>query len=405
LIAKLLPIRRNVIKRFAEWTMRYRFEPDELVEAAMKQTGLDRFHSSSFREGLEILTADMSRLERSEGAYETVRGIMLSYLGMRLRVDNWVETHPQVTHGKIERPLLVFGLPRTGTTLTSNLLAVDPARRSLMTWEANDPVPPPEAGHLYDDPRALAQLSAEAAAKAVNPEAFKYYRSSAVYPTEDVFPMGHDFKSLFWESHGKLPNYGEWLLNQADMRSAYAYHQRFLQVLQSEAPGVWNLKMPSHSLFLRTLLEFYPDARRVWTHRDPFTAIGSLCSLISGSHVRHVGHADDEWIGQNYPRQAALHADRIMDVRDEVGEDRIIDLHYADMMRDPIETMRGLYASLGDDFTPEAEAAMRAWLADNPQGKFGKHEYKLTRFGQSEESVRPYLERYLSRYDIEREGR
>jgi hypothetical protein len=218
-----------------------------------------------------------------------------------------------------------------------------------------------------------------------------------------VFLIAQDFKSLFWDSHGKLPNYSEWLL-QTDMHPAYAHHERFLQVLQSEAPGVWNLKMPSHSMWLRTLLDFYPDARLVWTHRDPFTAIGSLCSLIANSHIRHVGHADNEWIGQNYPPQAAEHANRAMDVRDEIGEDRIYDLHYAAMMRDPISAMRDLYAWLGDDYTPEAEAAMRAWIADNPQGKFGKHEYKLAQFGHSEESIRPLVARYLDRYAVEREG-
>ena len=383
--------------------MQYRFEPDELIETAMKQTGLDRFSGDSFREGLEVLTTDMSRLERTDAAYHVERDIFLGYLGMRLKIDDWLETHPGLTDRSIEKPVFVFGLPRTGTTLISNLLAADPARRSLLTWEANDPVPPPRAGHLYDDPRARAQIEIETQAKAANPEAFKYYRSSAVYPTEDVFPMAHDFKSLFWESHGKLPAYGEWLLT-TDMHSAYAYHRRFLQVLQSEAPGIWNLKMPSHSLWLRTLLDFYPDARLIWTHRDPFTAIGSLCSLISSSHVRHVGHADNRWIGQNYPAQAALHANRIMDVRDEIGENRIYDLHYASVMRDPIGTMRDLYAWLGDDYTPEAEAAMRAWLADNPQGKFGRHEYRLAQFDLSEETVRPHLERYLDRYAIEPEG-
>jgi len=382
--------------------MIYQFEPDELVATAVAQTGLSQFHSNSYREGLEILTAGMSRLERSPQAYEVVRRILLSHLCMRLKVDDWLKRHPDLTQRPIEKPLFVLGLPRTGTTLTSNLLAMDPARRSLLTWEADNPVPPPKPGHLYDDPRALKQLDVEAVAKATNPEAFKYYRSSAVYPTECTYVMGHDFKSLFWESHGKLPEYGEWLL-QTDMHSAYAYHQRFLQVLQSETPGIWNLKMPSHALYLRTLLDFYPDARLVWTHRDPFAAIGSLCSVISSSHRRHVGHADDAWIGQNYPQQAALHAERIMAVRDEIGEERVYDLHYAAVLRDPIGTMRDLYAWLGDDYTPEAEAAMRGWLAENPQSKFGKHEYRLGAFGQSEDSLRPLLAGYLGRYVIEQE--
>jgi hypothetical protein len=93
-----------------------------------------------------------------------------------------------------------------------------------------------------------------------------------------------------------------------------------------------------------------------------------------------------------------------MDSRDALGEDRVIDVHYADLMRDPLATMRKLYKSLADDFTAGAEAGMRAWLEDNPQDKFGKHEYKLGRFGLSEETLRPLFERYLTRYEVEREG-
>lgn len=383
--------------------MIYSYEPDELIDAARARTGLQSFDDDSFREGLGILTADMSRLERSEAAHQVVRETLLGYLSQRLRVADWISSHPAVLERPIERPVFVFGLPRTGTTLTSNLLAADPARRSLLAWEANDPVPPPKAGHLYDDPRALAQLEAEAKMRAENPGAFKFYRSSAIYPTEDVFPMAHDFKSLFWESHGKLPNYGAWLL-ETDMSSAYAYHRRYLQVLQSEAPGIWNLKMPSHALWLDTLLATYPDARLVWTHRDPFTAVGSLCSLIANSHLRHVGHADDEWIGQNYPRQAALHAERIMEAREKIGASRIYDLHYSDMLRDPVGAMRKLYVWLGDDFTSEAQGGMQAWLDDNPQGKFGRHEYQLDRFGLSEDGLAPLFENYLQDFDVEREG-
>jgi LPS sulfotransferase NodH len=111
-----------------------------------------------------------------------------------------------------------------------------------------------------------------------------------------------------------------------------------------------------------------------------------------------------EWIGQNYPWQAAQHAERILDARDALGEDRIIDVHYADLLRDPIAAMRKVYRSLGDEFTPQAETGMQAWLNDNPQDKFGRHEYKLAQFGLSPATVKPLFERYLARYDIEPEG-
>jgi hypothetical protein len=188
------------------------------------------------------------------------------------------------------------------------------------------------------------------------------------------------------------------------MTSTYQYHKRFLQLLQTEAPGTWNLKMPSHALWIPTLLKIYPDARLIWTHRDPLTATGSFCSLMKMGNEAFGGKPNIEWLGQNYPWQAVQHANRIMDARERIGNERIIDVHYADLMHDPISTIRKLYNSLGDEFTPEAESRMRRWLADNPQEKFGKHEYKLAQFGLTAEKVRAMFERYLSKYEVEREG-
>jgi hypothetical protein len=206
-----------------------------------------------------------------------------------------------------------------------------------------------------------------------------------------------------WESRGKLPGYREYIFS-ANVTSAYEYQKRFLQLLQAEAPGIWNLKMPSHALFIPTLLKIFPDARLIWTHRDPFTATGSLCGLISLAHRGFLGKVDTEWLAANYPKQAAAHADRAMNARDRIGEDRIIDVHYAELMRDPMGEMRKLYTKLGDDFSAGAQAGMQAWLDDNPQDKFGVHEYKLAQYGLSKERLEPLFERYLARYTVEREG-
>jgi len=376
---------------------------EELVEEARRRTGLERFDRETFREGLGILVADINRGERPEPLVQRVREALLKALTDRLKTTAYLEAHPKLLERPIQRPIFVFGIPRTGTTLLSNLLAADPAHRSPLTWEIDDPVPPPTTATLYTDPRALARLEAERQMLAARPEAGKYYRSSAIYPNECVFIMAHDFKTLMWESRGKLPTYRDWIF-QTDVTSAYEYHKRFLQLLQADAPGVWNLKMPSHALNIETLLRVYPDARLLWTHRDPITATGSFCSLLTLAHQAFMGKVDVEWLSQNCPWQAAQHANRIMDVRDKLGEDRIIDVHYADLMRDPVGTMRKLYKPLGDDFTPAAEAGMRGWLEQNPQDKFGKHEYKLARFGLSEQTLRPLFDRYLSRYEVEREG-
>jgi Sulfotransferase family len=376
---------------------------DALIEEARRVTGLERFDSDSYREGLDVLVAGLNAQELAGPFFQRNHKDIVGALSNRLKANAYLEQRPQLLQRPIERPIFVFGIPRTGTTLLSNLLAADPARRSPLTWEIDDPVPPPTTQTLTSDPRALARLDAERKMLAAHPEAGKYYRGSAIYPNECMFFMIHDFKGLLWEGRGKLPAYREWLF-QTDLNSTYRYHKRYLQLLQADAPGVWNLKMPSHGLWLTTLLKVYPDARLVWAHRDPLTATGSFCSLMTLASRSATGKIDAEWVAENYPWQAVEHANRIMDARDQLGEERIIDVHYADMVRDPLGAMRKLYAKLGDAFTPAAEAGMRAWVNDNAQDKFGKHEYKLAQFGLTPDALRARFERYLSRYEVEREG-
>jgi hypothetical protein len=275
----------------------HKFVADELIEAAQKATGLQRFDGESFREGLDVLLAAASKVDYPEMGIARMRNGVIGALATRLKTTDYLEQHPELLKRPIARPVFVFGVPRTGTTLLSNLLAADPARRSPLTWEIDDPIPPPKKEALYNDPRALARLEAERKMLAARPDLGKYYRNSAVYPNECMFFIAHDFKALMWECRGKLPEYRDWLF-QADLTSTYQYHKRFLQLLQADAPGVWNLKQPSHGLWLETLLKVYPDARLVWCHRDPLTATGSFCSLMKFAQ-QAVGLAPDiEWLGR-----------------------------------------------------------------------------------------------------------
>lgn len=378
---------------------------EEMIEQAHRATGLDAFDSHSFREGLDILVADFNENERSEEANQKNSDAIVRALAIRLKISAYLKSHPELLQRPIVRPVFVFGVPRTGTTLLSNLLAADPARRSPLSWEIDDPVPPPTSATLRSDPRLMKILEQERQLLAANPAMGKYYRFSAAYPNECVFFTRHDFKALIWESRARLPNYRDWLFSdQIDLTSTYEYHKKFLQVLQAEAPGVWNLKLPSHALWLDTLIKVYPDARLVWTHRDPLTATGSYCSLQTLSLQSSLGYADKAWVGENYSWQTAQHAKRIMEFRKKHGHDRIIDINYADLMNRPMQTMRQLYAALGDDFTPEAEDSIQTWLDDNPQGKFGRHEYNLAQFGLTEKQVRDNFQEYLDAYETEFEG-
>lgn len=380
---------------------------DALVAQAIKATGLDTFDSDSYQEGLQVFVDDFNNgIDKGwmiESGVERAANDCVTYLSNRLRVADYLRQNPELTERKIEKPVFVFGIPRTGTTLLSNLLAADPARRSPLEWEIEDPVPPAQAGMLKTDPRALAKLEAHRAMLEARPEMGKIYRSSPIYPHECVWYLAHDFKTLMIESKGRLPGYKDFIFD-ADMTSAYSYHRKFLQALQHHNGGVWNLKMPSHALHLEYLIKEYPDARLVWTHRDPYSSTASLCSIISMSHYAYLGKPDTEWLGEDYPWQAQQHANRIMDFRDKHGEDRVIDVHYDQLLNDPLTAMKNLYAALGDEWTAEAEAGIQRWIDDNPQNKFGKHEYKLAQYGLTKEDLVPLFERYLARYDVAMEG-
>jgi Sulfotransferase family len=200
--------------------------------------------------------------------------------------------------------------------------------------------------------------------------------------------------------------YAEWLIDEADMTSAYEYQKLVLQILQSKAPGVWNLKMPSHSVHIDTLLKVFPDARMVWAHRDPYKATGSLCNLWKLPKTTVMGQTDIDYeaMGRNAVNQMQAHVERPLRARERLGDDRFFHMYYHEMMRDPMEVMRNLYAWAGDPLTAEVETRMKTWLAEHPQDRFALNAYTLDEYGLSVEMLEPIFQDYLSTFDIELES-
>lgn len=381
---------------------------DEVLAAAQERTGLTELDSDSWREGLGILLAEAehSPIITPEG-HKRLDAMYVDALANRLRVHRYVQEHPEVLNEKIERPLFILGLPRTGTTVASYLLDQDPQRRSLLNWEAVDSIPPPTTATLRTDPRCLAKLAQQKkmAEMMIAGGIHMPHWEEADGPTECMFIHTQDFKALAWECYQPTTAYSDWLLDTADMTSAYRYEKRVLQVLQSQAPGIWSLKMPSHAVHIEALLATFPDARLVWAHRDPYKATASLCSLLTlGKNMTTGGNFDRLQHGRNSVKQMKYHVDRALRTRAQIGDDRFYDLHYANSMRDPIGEMRKLYKWAGDELTPDVEARMNRWLAANPQTRFGKHKYGLEEWGLSKEMLKPVFADYMAKFDIELEG-
>jgi Sulfotransferase family len=379
---------------------------DDLVARARERAGLEDLGDDSWRAGLRLLVDTVESAPGvNPGGRDYVYGQFVDALWNRLRVVDYLKQHPELAQERVERPLVVLGLPRTGTSLASYLLDQDPRRRSLITWEAEDSVPPSAPDTLRTDPRCLkkkAELDVLAAGlKAANIPMVHW--DAADGPTECLFVQNQDFKAYLWEAFMPTAAYADWLL-ETDMTSAYAYERSVLQMLQSNAPGVWSLKMPSHAVHIEALLATYPDVRIVWAHRDPYKSTASFLRLNYLSRAVLGAEVDVDVIVPNVLRQLQAHITRPLQARRRIGDDRFFDLHYAALMRDPVGLMRSLYEWAGDDLTPSTEQAMLGWLKRNPQDRFGVQPYCLDGSGVTRADLEPIFADYLSAFDIEMES-
>src|SRR5439155_27295885 len=153
---------------------------DQMIETAQRATGLDCFDSDSYREGLDVLVRDANREDRPDDMVDRFEQAIVKSLSDRLKTTDYLAKRQELLDRPVPKPVFVFGIPRTGTTLLNNLLAADPNRRSALSWEIDDPVPPPTSDKLYTDPRALARLEAERRMLEANPSIGNFYRSSAI---------------------------------------------------------------------------------------------------------------------------------------------------------------------------------------------------------------------------------
>jgi hypothetical protein len=374
---------------------------DEVIEAARAQTGLKDFGDPAILEGLEILLksyADEAKF--NELGSRNSHNELVTQMANRLRVEDWLKSHPELLERPVEKPLFVFGLPRTGTTLLINLLAAAPGRIAFLRWLAYDPVPPPLPEELHAGPRYQVMQDKTEMALKYMPEIASIHYEDADSPTECQFAMAPSFCAQVYESQADIPSYRQWFYHEADYLPAFRFEKRLLQLLQAETPGRWTLKNPWHPLFLDALTEVFPDAQLVMTHRDPAEVVGSICSLIKYVRGIYSDDVDLVKIGRTFMETFHLMIDRQQAFRDKHGADAILDIQYADVVRDPVGQVKRITEHFGETFTPEAAAAMEAYMAANPPGKHGKHSYDLADYGLTKEGVRAEFADYIERYKI-----
>ena len=300
--------------------------------------------------------------------------------------------------------MFIIGLPRTGTTALSQLVALDPQIRSLRTWESCDPVPPPEAATQDTDPRIAQTAAGLDAMYETFPRMASLHYESATGPTECQDLLGMEFRTTHFDGMAHVPSYTAWAVD-CDMLPAYRYHRRVLRLLQWHCPPrLWHLKTPVHMLALDALDAAYPDARFLWTHRDPAEVLGSVCSLVAYVRSWASDRDDSAILGA---QQAALWSEalrRATAFRHKVGEKRFADISFAPLNADPVSTVAEAYGRLGLELSDEAARRMGGWSRENPQGSHGVHDYALEDFGLTRAQVHETFAFYIERFGVDTNG-
>ncbi len=328
------------------------------------------------------------------------RADCLRMAGQHLAIEQALRDEPAIRDVALPAPIFLVGWMRTGTTFVHRLLACDPDTRTMPYWESMYPVPP-----RGPDDRARRLTRVLAQLEGISPSYQAIHPMTAHDPEECVALFTNVFRTLQYEVQYRVPGYVAWLLAE-DPRIAYGQYRLQLQLVQYHRPhGTrFALKDPTHSVFLDTILELFPDARFVFTHRDPVTTLSSLASLYAYTRAIFSDDVDPRALG---PALLAGHLpaslERALAIADALPPGRVAHVRHADVRRDPVGTMARAYRDLGLTLGDAARERMHAMVAAEERGPRSVHVHEPTAFGLVPDAVRERFAPYRARFDLESE--
>lgn len=370
-----------------------------LIRDAEQATGLSDWGPEPLDEPLKRLVQSLNEeAQLNLTGRLMLRSNLRRQLTTRLKLQRDWKQHPEILDEKIERPLFIVGLPRTGSTLLQRLLARDPSVRSLQTWEMMLPSPPPTEETAHNDPRIkLIDRNLRFLYWAA-PEVTIAHEVAAGEPEECVSLMQNSLMSPAYELMCNLPSYRAWVDAQDPMLS-YSYYRKQLQLLQWKyRRDHWVLKSPFHLMGLNAILKLFPDAVIVQTHREPVQVVPSLCSLFAAIHQLTSDRCDPLELGPRWLARLTDANDRTIALRDRIGDERFVDVSFRDMVQDPFTVLRGIYARFNYPLSDAALQGMQQWQLANPQHKHGVHHYTPEQFGLTTEEVEQRFALYRERF-------
>ena len=387
------PIRAVMAEMGATLTL----EPDALMGAATEETGLHDFGPPDFADRLALICDCLTKeAGLAPAGVLATHARLVGLLRNRLRLEDLLTQHPEILDVPVARPIVICGLPRTGTTHLHNLLSADPALRSLPYWESEEPVNRPE-----DVDGRIARTAA--GLDVLNTGLPLFERMHEITPEhvhEEIDLIGMDFSGMTFETMAPMPTWRDHYLAH-DQRPHYAYLKKVLQALTWLRGGDrWVLKSPQHLEQFPALVDTFPDATFVVTHRDPVSVTASMCTMLA--YLARLGRdpVDPQGISAYWADRLETMLRTCVETREVLPEDRSIDVRFHEFMADDVATVERVYAVAGQPFTPDVRRAMDAFMAENQRGRHGGVVYDFADLGLDPAERRRAMAFYVDRFEV-----
>lgn len=370
--------------------------PEALQQAASERTGLRDWGDPAFRERLDVLCRSVGeQADLSDVGIAMTFEQLVGHLVNRLRLEALGTAHPELEDVPIERPIIICGLPRTGTTHLHNLIAADPAIRYLPYWESLEPFAAPG-----DDEQSVRDRC-QAGLDIVNtsmPEFKRMHEMTVDHAHEEIQILGNDISTMLFETQYHLPGYGAYYKSQ-DQTASYAYLKRSMQAMQWLRGGTrWVLKSPQHLEQFPVLYKTFPDATFVVTHRDPVELVQSMMTMISYSARMMCDRPDPVKISRNWLNRADDLLNGCLRDRDVLPAAQSIDVRFDDFMADEQGTVAAIYELADQPYDERARLAMAQFCTDHPRGRHGGVIYTPTELGLDVDELADRFAGYRARF-------
>ncbi len=376
-------------------------DADALRDRASADTGLQDFGPDDYRERLDVYLAALREIDGLHPAgVVNFYAQLLQLLKNRLLLTDLLKRHPEIDDIDLQPPVVIAGLPRTGTTHLHNLLAAPPTFRSMPYWESVEPYPVPAEAGVEPDPRRTRMDVAVQVINTVMPHFPLMHEMTTDHVHEEIQLLANDISTMLFETLGDVPRWRAYY-QAHDQTPHYEYLARQLKAMQFLRGGRrWLLKSPQHLEQVPVLDRVFPGSIVVFTHRDPVPVALSMVAMITYSARMHrspvpVKEIAASWIDRLDDMLAALVRDR-----DVIGPDRSIDVRFDDFMADEVGVAKRVYALASEPFTDDVRTSVGAYLEGHRRGRLGNVETSCAMFGLDEADLRarfaPYVERFLA---------